>query len=195
MEKMTCPICGRSFDEKDMSFLENGNPACFECVEKEQSKSETTSNTKPSKKICGNCKAEIPFEKDFCPKCGKKYIPFICGKCKNEITTPTKFCPSCGHKIRSQKEKKKRKIIIVSASALILTICLVLFIPYETTDSCPLCVGGRDECRVKKYTEMLSGQPQYGHDCSNCVNGYAECVFCDGTGLKREKKTNFQRWF
>jgi len=35
VEKMTCPICGKEFDVENIEFLDNGNPACAECVEKE----------------------------------------------------------------------------------------------------------------------------------------------------------------
>ena len=36
MSKMECPICGGSFDDEFVGFLENGNPACPSCVEAEQ---------------------------------------------------------------------------------------------------------------------------------------------------------------
>ena len=35
VEKMICPVCGKEYDEENMSLLKNGNPACVECVEKE----------------------------------------------------------------------------------------------------------------------------------------------------------------
>lgn len=40
MEKMICPICGRVFDEADIDFLDNGNPACHNCVVAEDERNE-----------------------------------------------------------------------------------------------------------------------------------------------------------
>lgn len=40
MPKMTCPICGKEYDNADADFLENGNPACHECVMKENEKNQ-----------------------------------------------------------------------------------------------------------------------------------------------------------
>lgn len=40
MEKMTCPICGRKFDELDYELLENGNPVCPECAKAKESNKE-----------------------------------------------------------------------------------------------------------------------------------------------------------
>ena len=36
MEKMTCPICGRKFDYDIVEYLDNGNPACPQCVAEER---------------------------------------------------------------------------------------------------------------------------------------------------------------
>lgn len=36
MSKMTCPICGREFDELEYGILDNGNPVCPECAEAEK---------------------------------------------------------------------------------------------------------------------------------------------------------------
>lgn len=35
-EMMTCPVCGREFPADEYEILENGNPACPECVAKER---------------------------------------------------------------------------------------------------------------------------------------------------------------
>lgn len=35
-EMMQCPICGREFPAFDYESLDNENPACPECVRKEQ---------------------------------------------------------------------------------------------------------------------------------------------------------------
>ena len=35
MSKNECPICGRTFDDEVGTYLDNGSPACPECVEKE----------------------------------------------------------------------------------------------------------------------------------------------------------------
>lgn len=40
MADMTCPICGKAFDDADIAFLDNGNPVCIECAEKESKKEE-----------------------------------------------------------------------------------------------------------------------------------------------------------
>ena len=42
MAKMECPICGKSFDDEMVEFLENGNPACPHCVDEEQKRQEKT---------------------------------------------------------------------------------------------------------------------------------------------------------
>ena len=36
MSKMECPRCGNKFDEEYVEYLDNGNPACPHCVEKER---------------------------------------------------------------------------------------------------------------------------------------------------------------
>lgn len=41
MAEMTCPICGKVFDDIYIAFLKNGNPVCSECAEKEAQKSDT----------------------------------------------------------------------------------------------------------------------------------------------------------
>ncbi len=33
---MTCPICGKEFDEMEVQFSDSGNPICPECAEKEE---------------------------------------------------------------------------------------------------------------------------------------------------------------
>ena len=35
-EMMECPVCGRKFPASLYETLDNGNPACPECVAKEQ---------------------------------------------------------------------------------------------------------------------------------------------------------------
>ena len=40
MAKMECPICGKSFDDEMVDFLENGNPVCSHCAEEEQRRQE-----------------------------------------------------------------------------------------------------------------------------------------------------------
>ncbi len=35
MEKMTCPECGKEFDDLEMQIGENGNPICQECAANE----------------------------------------------------------------------------------------------------------------------------------------------------------------
>ncbi len=35
-DQMVCPVCGRLFDSFDYRCLDNGNPACPECVAAEQ---------------------------------------------------------------------------------------------------------------------------------------------------------------
>ena len=61
-------------------------------------------------KICGNCKAEIEGKTNFCPKCGKAYMPLLCDKCHHVATTAGKFCLACGKRIKSKQEKKKKRI-------------------------------------------------------------------------------------
>lgn len=36
MSEMTCPICGRAFDEMTYVISDNGNPICPECAAKEK---------------------------------------------------------------------------------------------------------------------------------------------------------------
>lgn len=40
MAKNTCPICGNGVDDLEMDFLDNGNPACSTCVQKERKRGE-----------------------------------------------------------------------------------------------------------------------------------------------------------
>lgn len=35
-EMMECPVCGKSFPMEWAECLDNGNPACPECVQKER---------------------------------------------------------------------------------------------------------------------------------------------------------------
>lgn len=42
MEQMTYPICGRQFDYDLVEYLDNGNPACPQCVVEERKKNEET---------------------------------------------------------------------------------------------------------------------------------------------------------
>lgn len=46
MAKMTCPICGKDFDEEYVDFLDNGNPACSKCVEEEEKREEEKEKNK-----------------------------------------------------------------------------------------------------------------------------------------------------
>ena len=48
MGKMTCPVCGKLYDEQDIEFLDNGNPACPQCValEAESSQAQLKQTTK-----------------------------------------------------------------------------------------------------------------------------------------------------
>ena len=39
-EMMTCPICGKQFPAEEYEILDNGNPACPECVQKEHDEAE-----------------------------------------------------------------------------------------------------------------------------------------------------------
>lgn len=36
MGKVECPICGEKFDDEYVEFLDNGNPACPNCVAHER---------------------------------------------------------------------------------------------------------------------------------------------------------------
>lgn len=40
MGENCCPICGQVLDDSDFQSLDNGNPACLSCVEKEREKIE-----------------------------------------------------------------------------------------------------------------------------------------------------------
>lgn len=40
MAKMECPICGEKFDEEFVEYLDNGNPACPQCVDEERKRDE-----------------------------------------------------------------------------------------------------------------------------------------------------------
>ena len=35
-DTMTCPVCGREFEAADYQCLDNGNPACPNCVAEER---------------------------------------------------------------------------------------------------------------------------------------------------------------
>ena len=43
MEQMTCAVCGRLFDYDIVEYLDNGNPACPQCVNKERQEIEQAS--------------------------------------------------------------------------------------------------------------------------------------------------------
>ena len=42
--KMECPVCGEKFDEECVEFLDNGNPACPDCVAEERREDEQKTN-------------------------------------------------------------------------------------------------------------------------------------------------------
>lgn len=203
MEKMTCPVCGKSYDKEVMSFLDNGNPACSMCVEEEEKRKKSDGisliNDSNTKRFCAYCKTEISSEQEFCSACGEKYFPLICDNCKKPVSTSTNYCMSCGKRVKSLKEKKKSKIIkivsIASAAALILSLCLVLFIPYQKIEYCSSCNGGRIECFAKIYAEELSGKKIYNHDCGLCENGYNKCIACNGDYWNWVTTNNFREWF
>ena len=142
---MTCPICGRNFDEQHVQFLENGNPACPVCVEEENKTDKIQSNANkssdPPKTTCKKCKAEFNANQDFCPHCGRKhiaFIPFLCSNCQHQIESETKFCPFCGKKAISSLEKEKRKkdlkkIGIISLAVLgLLLVGFVVFLNIQS---------------------------------------------------------------
>lgn len=35
-----CPVCGKKVDSNELELLDNGNPACRECVAKEKKEKE-----------------------------------------------------------------------------------------------------------------------------------------------------------
>lgn len=168
MAKMTCPVCGQKFDEQHVQFLNNGNPACPACVEAENAKEKTQNNNakgdEPQKKTCKKCKAEFDASQDFCPNCGRKYIPFIpflCSNCQHEIENETKFCPSCGKKAISLLEKEKRKKRLKKAgiiSLAVLGLLLVGFIIFLNIRS------KQDIAEVEKLIDEI------GHDYSSLHN-------------------------
>ncbi len=45
MNKMDCPICGRKYDELDMTIGEAGNPICKDCFLEEKGSSKTQKNS------------------------------------------------------------------------------------------------------------------------------------------------------
>lgn len=66
---------------------------------------EDDDDCKPSsKRICVNCKEELPNGKDFCPACGTKYVPVvppakrICTNCGEVLLDGKDFCANCGTK-------------------------------------------------------------------------------------------------
>ena len=56
------------------------------------------------KRICANCKEELPNGKDFCPACGTKYVPVappakrVCTNCGEVLLDGKDFCANCGTK-------------------------------------------------------------------------------------------------
>ncbi len=48
MSKNICPICGKTCDDAGMDYLDNGNPACFSCVQKEIKREEEKKNQEKS---------------------------------------------------------------------------------------------------------------------------------------------------
>jgi membrane protease subunit (stomatin/prohibitin family) len=50
--------------------------------------------------LCSNCRAEVPADSKFCPKCGTKFGgATTCPKCQANVPAGSNFCPSCGEKI------------------------------------------------------------------------------------------------
>jgi membrane protease subunit (stomatin/prohibitin family) len=46
---------------------------------------------------CPNCKADVPFDSAFCPKCGAHLAATeTCSNCKATLPVGSKFCPNCG---------------------------------------------------------------------------------------------------
>lgn len=45
-ELMQCPVCGKMFPASEYETLDNGNPACPECVREEQKELEARSKQK-----------------------------------------------------------------------------------------------------------------------------------------------------
>lgn len=43
---MTCPVCGKKFNNMDADFLDNGNPACKDCAMEERNNDEFSKNNK-----------------------------------------------------------------------------------------------------------------------------------------------------
>ena len=111
MEKMTCPICGEKFDEKDMDFLENGNPACSKCVEKEQSKNKTTSNTKPSKKFAEIAKPNFPLNKTFARDAEKNTFLLFAASVKTKSQPQQNFALPVVTKQDLKRKRKKEKLL------------------------------------------------------------------------------------
>ena len=50
--------------------------------------------------LCSNCRAEVPADAKFCPKCGVKFGgATTCPKCQGQVPPGSKFCPNCGEKV------------------------------------------------------------------------------------------------
>lgn len=50
--------------------------------------------------LCSNCRAEVPADSKFCPKCGIKFGGgATCPKCQGAIPPGSRFCPGCGEKV------------------------------------------------------------------------------------------------
>ncbi len=198
MAKMACPICGQNFDEQHVQFLENGNPACPACVEKESSKDNVQNNTKknsnPPKKICKKCKTEFDANQDFCPHCGRKHIafvPFLCSNCQHEIASKTKFCPFCGKKAISSLEKEKRKkrlkkAGIISLVALgILLVGLIIFLNIQSKQSIARAERFIDEIG-HDYSDLHQGNSSLAVDIS-----HAECYYDSLSEREKAKVSNY----
>ena len=75
----------------------------------------------------------------------------------------------------------------VNARILLIVLSIILVLSVTSCGSktydCAFCAGkGTIKCQTMKMKEYLSGQTQYGHDCSDCSNGIQICDRCNGTG-------------
>lgn len=60
-------------------------------------------------RVCGNCRAAMPYNSAYCPVCGQPVIPKVvdCPKCHMPTMATNEYCPSCGERILGRLDEEQ----------------------------------------------------------------------------------------
>lgn len=99
-----------------------------------------------SKRICSNCKTELPENARFCIKCGQKVSTSFCMSCGSELPEGSVFCQQCGERVTPSRASttpvmknisspavsaKKRRTTFIVLGILIIVLGCVAFAVYK----------------------------------------------------------------